>query len=71
MMRFLRKITTSVLLMLATEMLPFIKTERTTKIAYSLSSNTYEDASVAQFALYSGQTINITGFPAGGYLLYL
>lgn len=41
------------------------------KIAYSLSSNTYEDASVAQFALYSGQTINITGFPAGGtYYIY-
>lgn len=41
------------------------------KIAYSLASDTYKDASVAQFALYSGQTITIEGFPAGAtYYVY-
>ena len=41
------------------------------KIAYSLSSNTYADTSVAQFALHSGQTITIDQIPAGAtYYIY-
>ena len=41
------------------------------KMAYSLSSDTYRDTSVAQFALHSGQTIQISQLPAGiTYYIY-
>lgn len=41
------------------------------KLAYSLSSNTNENAMVAQFALHSGQTIRVNRIPAGAtYYVY-
>lgn len=41
------------------------------KLAYSLSSNTAEHAVVAQFALHSGQTINVSQLPVGAtYYVY-
>ncbi len=41
------------------------------KLAYSLSSNTAEHAVVAQFALHSGQTINVDPLPVGAvYYVY-
>ena len=47
------------------------KGENGYKIAYSLSSGTYQAATVAQFALHSGQTINISQLPAGStYYVY-